>query len=287
MKHYENFPVASFLLPAKYRRAVATVYHFARYADDLADEGDHTAEERLRALHACGKAVSQIAQEPTWEVNPQPDILNQHGKDKTSFLQVPSYQALASVIREYQIPTRLFQDLLSAFCQDVVKKRYANFRELMDYCRRSADPIGRILLHIFGEATQTNLQLADRICSALQLINFWQDIGIDWRKDRIYLPRDEMIRWGVTESEIAKGEVSTRFRSLMQFQVERTKEILYSGTPLGALLPGRIGLEIRAILYGGAKVLEKIQAIDYDVFHSRPILNTMDWPGILWKALWR
>lgn len=263
--HYENFPVGSILLPARFRPAVAAVYHFARHADDLADEGDASNEERLAALNLCSALLRQIGQ---GEVPQQ-----------------PLFAALVPHIQAHAIPLQLFEDLLSAFRQDVVVKRYASYAEVLDYCRRSADPVGRILLHIFGEASPENLRQSDCICSALQLINFWQDVAIDWQKDRVYLPQEDLQRFGVSEAQIAAGQMDSAMSELLAFQVTRARALLYEGKPLGRRLPGRVGLEIRTIVAAGDQLLRKIEAVGFDVFHARPKLAGKDWPQILWRAL--
>ncbi len=263
--HYENFPVGSFLLPPRMRPAVAAVYHFARYADDLADEGEACDAERLAALDACSAELARIA---------RGEVPNG-----------PLFRALVPHIEKYGIPVQLFEDLLSAFRQDVVVKRYADHATVLDYCRRSADPVGRILLHIFGEAGEENLRLSDCICSALQLVNFWQDVAIDWQKGRVYLPQEDLLHFGVSEMQIAEGRMDERMRELLAFQVARSRALLYEGRPLGRRLPGRIGLEIRTIVAAAARVLDKIEAVNYDVFRARPKLNAGDWPRVLWRAL--
>ena len=223
--HYENFPVASVLLPSRLREPVAAIYAFARSADDFADEGDLPVTERLA--------------------------------------------------------------LLDAFAQDVVKTRYDNFAELMDYCRRSADPVGRLLLHLFGEATPDKLRRSDAVCSALQLINHWQDVAVDAAKPvpRFYLPQDELARFNVSEEAIHRRVASADFSNLMRFQVDRARALMQEGAPLGRALPGRIGLEIRTIVAGGLRILEKIEAVGYDVFNHRPTLTALDWPRIMFRAL--
>lgn len=263
--HYENFPVGSILLPARFRPAVAAVYHFARHADDLADEGDASNEERLAALDLCSALLRQIGQ--------------------GEIPQQPLFAALVPHIQAHAIPLQLFEDLLSAFRQDVVVKRYDSYVEVLDYCRRSADPVGRILLHIFGEASPENLRQSDCICSALQLINFWQDVAIDWQKDRVYLPQEDLQRFGVSEVQIAAGQMDSALRELLAFQVARARALLYEGKPLGRRLPGRVGLEIRTIVAAGDQLLRKIEAVGFDVFHARPKLAGKDWPQILWRAL--
>ncbi|MGP1676211.1 MAG: squalene synthase HpnC [Burkholderiales bacterium] len=263
--HYENFPVASVLLPAPLRYPVAVIYRFARSADDFADEGDLPASQRLAQLDDYRQGLKRL------ELGIAPeDAL---------------FSELAKIVREYRLPLQLFHDLLDAFAQDVVKKRYADYAELMDYCRRSADPVGRLLLHLFNAASERNFEQSDAICSSLQLINFWQDVEIDWRKDRIYLPQDEMRRFGVTERLIANGDASEPWQALMRFQVERARALIKSGAPLGRTLPGRIGLEIRTIVQGGLRILEKIDKAEGDVYHHRPVLRTYDWPLLLFRAL--
>jgi squalene synthase HpnC len=268
--HYENFPVASFLLPAPLREPVAAIYGFARSADDFADEGDLPPQQRRALLSGYQAELDAIERdEPT---------------------QHPVFLRLRPVIARYELPLQLFRDLLDAFMQDVGQDRYRDFPELMDYCRRSADPVGRLLLHLFGHATKENLAHSDAICSALQLINHWQDVGIDAAKGangRIYLPQDDMVRFGVREGDIIRHAADSSFRHLLQFQVERARALMLSGAPLGWNLPGRIGLEIRAIVAGGLRILDKIEAVDYDVFNFRPKLQTPDWPLIMWRALVR
>nr|WP_314899708.1 squalene synthase HpnC [uncultured Deefgea sp.] len=265
VEHYENFPVGSFLLPKPFRPAIAVVYHVARYADDLADEGDASATERLIALNECSAELQRI----------------ERGETPLT----ARFQALAPVIAQYQIPLGLFEDLFSAFRQDVIKTRYQNFGEVIDYCRRSANPVGRILLHIFGQTDARQMALSDGICSALQLVNFWQDVAIDWKKDRVYLPLDDMERFSITEVDIDRAIATPAFKQLMSFQCDRTRRMLRAGSPLGVQLPGRIGLEIRTIVLAADRVISKIKQAEYDVFNARPTLTRSDWPAILWHAL--
>ena len=253
--HYENFPVASLFLPARLRNPIAAIYAFARTADDIADEGDTTAEERLQQLGAMELALNEISSGTT------PDT--------------PLYQALADTITRNNLPIALFHDLLSAFRQDVHKNRYADFGEVMDYCRRSANPVGRLLLHLTGQATERNLAMSDALCSALQLINFLQDIEQDYRENgRIYIPQDEMQRFAISEEDIRQRRNSLQLRQLLQHQVQRASKLLRAGSPLGKVLKGRFGLELRAVILGGARVLEKLYLQD-DIF-SRPRLDFAD-----------
>jgi phytoene synthase len=180
----------------------------------------------------------------------------------------------------------LFHDLLDAFSQDVTKKRYADYAEVLEYCRRSANPVGRLLLHVFGRTSEADLRASDAICSSLQLINFWQDVEVDFVKDnRVYLPQDDMARFGVTQLHLVERVCDDSWRALMGFQTKRTRELMLSGADLGRRLPGRIGLEIRATVQGGLRILEKIEAAGFDVFRRRPVLRAFDWPLLLLRAV--
>ena len=265
VSHYENFPVASLLLPAPLRHSVSVIYRFARNADDFADEGDLAPPERLARLEAYRAELRRL----------------EAGQSPSS----PLFRELAEVIGIHRLPLRPFHDLLDAFSQDVTKLRYANFGEVMDYCRRSADPVGRLMLHLYGEAKDDNFARSDAICSALQLINFWQDVEIDFRKNRIYLPLDDMARFGVSEAQIGARDVSGGWWSLMRFQIERARSMMLSGAPLAVRLPGRIGLEIRSVVLGGLRILEKLERSRGDVFRHRPVLRALDWPLLLARAL--
>ncbi|MFI4939907.1 MAG: squalene synthase HpnC [Burkholderiales bacterium] len=264
--HYENFPVASILLPAQLRPAVEAIYHFARCADDLADEGDATPEQRLAALTGFEAALQRI----------------QDGQPAES----PLFAALGAVIRDYALPLEPFRDLISAFKQDVFTKRYRTFDALLDYCRRSANPVGTLMLHLYHAATPANLRDSDAICSALQLINFWQDVAIDWQKARIYLPLDDMERHRVSELQLATGKIDDAFRSLMRFEVARARAMLQGGAPLALRLSGRAGWELRLVVQGGLRILEKIEYVGYDVFTRRPTLGKSDWLRMAWRAIW-
>jgi squalene synthase HpnC len=265
--HYENFPVASVLLPRKLRRPVELIYAFARQADDFADEGDWPAGERLARLDEFSRELDHI----------------EHGEAPERAL----FAELAPVIRTHGLPIDLFRDLLSAFSQDVVKPRYADFGEVLDYCRRSANPVGRLLLHLYRATEPRNLACSDNICSSLQLINFWQDVEIDFRKNRVYLPQDEMAEYGVHEAQIANREANDAWRALMLFQIERTQAMMQLGAPLGQRLPGRIGLELRMIIAGGSRILQKLRASEGDVFRSRPVLGPRDWISMFCRSLAR
>ena len=264
VSHYENFPVASLLLPKRLRAPIEVIYRFARSADDIADEGSDADDVRLARLSVYRRALERIAAGET--------------------PSEPLYADVARIAREHGLPLQLFADLISAFSQDVTKKRYADFAELLDYCRRSANPVGRLLLHLFKRTSETDLAGSDAVCSALQLINFWQDVEIDLAKGRIYLPQDEMSRYGVSERQIAEQHCDDAWRSLLAFQVARSREMILSGQPLARSLPGRIGLEIRATIQGGLRILEKSERVEFAVFRRRPVLGAFDWPLVLLRA---
>ncbi len=255
--HYENFPVASVLMPARLRRPVELIYRFARTADDFADEGDLPDAERLALLAGYGTELRLI------ERGSQP---------KTAL-----FRDLATTIAEHCLPLALFHDLLSAFAQDVTTKRYADLPAVLDYCRRSANPVGRLLLVLYGADTPQNNAWSDKICSALQIINFMQDIAIDYANGRVYMPQDDLARFHVGESQIAAQEVNGAWRAFMAFEVTRTRRLLLDGAPLGRVLRGRIGLEMRMIIAGGERILHKIESTGYDVFRRRPVLRSVDW----------
>jgi len=263
--HYENFPVASLLLPRRLRRPIETIYRFARSADDIADEGDASDAARLRGLADYSVELDRI----------------NSGHDPAT----PAFRELALAIDEWRLPVQLFCDLLDAFAQDVVKKRYADYPELLDYCRRSANPIGRLVLHLAGKASNTNLHCSDCICTALQLINFWQDIAMDWQKDRVYLPRTDLDAFGISEAQIAAGHPSPEWAALLAFESARTHALMTEGAPLINQLPGRLGWEIRLTVQGGLRVLERIRLVRGDVFGERPRLGPGDWLRIGGRAL--
>ena len=258
--HYENFPVASLLLPARLREPVEIIYRFARSADDFADEGDDPPQLRLRKLNDYRAQLAAPAS--------------------------PLFRDVEKIIREHDLPVQLFADLLDAFSQDVTQKRYGSYSQVLDYCRRSANPVGRLLLHLFKRTSDSDLRQSDAICSALQLVNHWQDVDVDYTKDnRVYLPQDDMARFGVSERHLKERICDSAWQALMRFQVDRARALMLSGAGLGKTLPGRVGLEIRATVQGGLRILEKIERAGYDVFRHRPVLNPLDWPLLLLKAV--
>ena len=265
--HYENFPVASVLLPSPLREPVETIYAFARSADDIADEGDADADTRLASLDAYRRQLDGIA--------------------RGARAADPMFDRLARAVHGWQLPLPLMHDLLDAFSQDVLKTRYRDFDDVLDYCRRSANPIGRLLLRLYRAESERNLRDSDAICSALQLINFWQDVAIDWQKGRIYLPSDSMARFGVDEAQLAEARVDAAWRALMAFEVARARQMILDGAPLARRLPGRIGWELRLVVEGGLRILERIEAVGYDVFRHRPTLGKADWARLVWRATTR
>jgi squalene synthase HpnC len=260
--HYENFPVASLLLPAPLRAPVRAIYRFARHADDIADEGDAAPDTRLAQLAALDAELDRIGagQPSAW-----PD--------------------LAAAVARHGLSLQLLRDLLSAFAQDVRVKRYEDYDALLDYCRRSANPVGRLLLQLFRREEPLLLAHSDSICSGLQLVNFWQDVAVDWRKDRIYLPRVELRRFGVDEAQIAAQRADARWSAMLGAQVGRARAMLLSGAPLARALGGRIGWELRLVVQGGLRIAEKIDAVAGDVFRHRPVLGTADWALMTARAL--
>jgi squalene synthase HpnC len=262
--HYENFPVASLLLPKKLRGPVAVIYAFARSADDFADEGDHTEQQRLELLNGYDRKL---------------DNLHQSEPDDDIFI------ALKHVLVTHQLPIQLFHDLLTAFKQDVTQKRYESFDDVMNYCRHSANPVGRLLLHLIDQATPQNLQDSDAICSALQLINFLQDITQDYDENgRIYLPLDEMRQFGVTENNIAARQSTDAMRALIDHQTRRAGSMMLDGASLGNRVSGRFGLQLRMMINGGLQVVKLLNNQRESVF-ARPRLRTPHWLKIAGYAL--
>ncbi|MCX8115490.1 MAG: squalene synthase HpnC [Burkholderiaceae bacterium] len=259
--HYENFPVASRLLPAHLRAPVRAIYRFARTADDIADEGDDAPQVRLAKLAHLADQLDAIE---AGRSNDWPD--------------------LADAVARHALPVALLRDLLSAFAQDVVVQRYADYGELLDYCRRSANPIGRLLLHLYRRDDPALAEQSDSICTALQLTNFWQDVALDFTKGRVYLPAEELRRFGVGVDAIAAGRVDAGWSALMAAQTARARSMLESGAPLARALGGRIGFELRLVVQGGLRILERIDAVAGDLFGRRPVLRAADWLRMTLRA---
>jgi phytoene synthase len=273
--HYENFPVGR-LVPLKMQPHVHAVYAFARYADDLADEGYAGSAKAQGALDVM-TPEQRLAALDDWERQ----LCSPRGTPGLHFI----FTALHETIRELDLPLNLFTDLLSAFKQDVVKRRYANFAEVLDYCRRSANPVGRLVLLLHGKREEELHLLADHICTGLQLANFWQDVGVDLEKDRIYLPEDDRKKYGVIEDVLFARLMTDHYRKLLAFQVVRTQEIFDRGAPLTKKLRGLLRLEIRLTWLGGTQILRKIEALNYDTLNHRPTVGKADMAVLFLKAL--
>lgn len=263
--HYENFPVASVLLPKRLRKAISVIYAFARTADDFADEGDSPQATRLQQLDEYSEHIAQISQQPYCGTH-------------------PIFIALADVIQHHHLPINLFEDLLSAFKQDVVKSRYATFDEVLDYCTRSADPVGRLLLHLNGTPSQEQLKQSDAVCTALQLINFYQDIVQDYTEsDRIYIPQDELAQADLLESDLIKPDTH-KIAPLIRSLYQRAETLMKTGAPLGASLNGRMGWEVRAMTLGGITTLHQLnQQSDQDLL-TRPRLSKLTFVNIMLRS---
>jgi squalene synthase HpnC len=265
VSHYENFPLASLLLPRPLRAAVEAIYWFARSADDIADEGDATPAERHAALARYESALDEI--------------------ERNELPAEPLFADLRAAIREHGLPLQPFRDLLSAFAQDVDVKRYQTFPALTDYCRRSANPVGRLLLALYRTDDAQSVAESDAICTALQLANFWQDVAIDARIGRIYIPLEDFVRFGIDPAAIASASHDRRWGQLMAFETARTRALFDKGRLLPRRLPLRAGLELRAVIAGGMRILERIERVDGDVFSQRPLLTKRDWALLALRTL--
>jgi squalene synthase HpnC len=272
-RHYENFPVASWLLPAEARPHVAALYAFARMADDMADEGNDPPDSRLAQLAdwrdrlhaaAAGRAPA--------------------GSDDAAVV----FTALMETIRAHELPVSLFDDLISAFEQDVIIARYADWPDVLDYCRRSANPIGRLVLRICGYRDALLDTCSDAVCTALQLTNFWQDFADDWRKGRLYLPATWVHDAGAHEHDLDAGIVTPAWRTVLRQAAVRTGALFAAGRPVVDRVHGRLSWELRATWLGGMRILTRLEARDFAVFDARPVLGWPDAAVIGWRALvWR
>ena len=262
--HYENFPVASRFIPASLRRYVTAIYAFARTADDFADEGELSIQERLSKLDE-------------WE-----EQLDRCCEGDASH---PIFIALADTVSRCGIPKKPLADLLIAFRMDVTRNRFATFHDLLEYCAHSANPVGRLVLYIFSSASERTMEFSDNICTALQLTNFWQDVAVDWRKGRVYLPLEDLQRFGYTENDLAAGICDERFRKLLKFQVDRTRRYFESGKPLLTEAPEDLKFELLLTWFGGQTILKKIEHSGYDVLTDRQVITSMDKMGILLRAI--
>nr|WP_315479374.1 squalene synthase HpnC [uncultured Rhodoferax sp.] len=269
--HYENFPVASWLCPPHLRTPIAAIYHFARTADDIADEGDASPAQRLASLQAYRQALQQAAD------------------GETAFANWPQvFGPLQVAIQQHALPVQLLHDLLDAFVQDIEKTRdaagYADDAELLDYCRRSANPVGRLLLHLYGVHGTQALAESDAICTALQLINFWQDLSVDIPRGRYYLSDAARARFGVPQADILARRQTPDATKLIAACAYAARASMLKGSQLVHRLPGRAGWELRLVVQGGLRILDKIAALDYTTLTQRPVLRAWDFPLLLWRA---
>lgn len=262
--HYENFPVGSFFLSKELRRPIHLVYAFARVADDIADEGDASKETRLTLLDE-------------WE-NQLKRALAREKSDNF-------FRELADMIAEYAVPPSLLSDLIAAFRMDARGTEYDTFDDLKFYCQHSANPIGRILLYVLGCADETNCRLSDSVCTALQLTNFWQDLGIDIKRNRDYIPNEDFRRFGVTKEDLRLDGGTAKVRSLLKYQVDRTKEFFLQGNALVHSIDKKFVFELKLTHCGGMRMLEKIELMQYDTIHRRPALSKFDWAVIFTRSL--
>jgi squalene synthase HpnC len=265
--HYEDFPIASVLLPKALRAPIGVIYQVARTAAEIAEEGDWSPAERHARLADFRGGLDAVASGYMAPVHP---LL---------------FGKLAGVAAQYKLPLAPFYDLVSALDQDIDTTRYADRPSLLDYCRRSAHPVGQLMLHLFKAATPANLADSDTICTALHLINFWQDIAVDWKRGRVYVPLAELKRFNVTEAQMAAGVVDDAWRALMADEVAYSRALLVRGAPLALRLPGRAGLILCGIVHGGLRILERIEKAGYDVFRHRPALDRFDWCVVAARAV--
>ena len=265
--HYENLPIASVLLPKALRLPVGVIYQVARTAADIVEEGDWSAAERHARLADFRAGLDAVASGHLAPVHP---LL---------------FGKLAGVVAQYQLPLAPFYDLVSALDQEIDTTRFADQPALLDYCRRSAHPVGQLMLHLFNAATPANLADSDTICTALHLINFWQDIAIDLKSGRIYLPQSDLERFNVTEARMTNGTADDAWRALMAYEVAYARTMLVRGAPLALRIPGRAGLVLCGIVHGGLRILERIEQAGYDVFRRRPALDGFDWFVVTTRAL--
>jgi squalene synthase HpnC len=267
-EHNENFPDASILLPRAMRPAIAAIYAFARRADDLADEGDHPDGDRLRRLDDWHDRLVHCVSAPRPPVS-QDDLI---------------FTALGDTIRTHALPLSLFEDLLSAFRQDVTVKRYATWEDVLDYCRRSANPVGRLVLRVAGYDDRVLDTASDAVCTALQLTNFWQDFARDWKNGRLYVPLADRDRAGALDRDLDAGRLTPEWRAALAEAAARTRALFAAGRPVCDGVSGRLTLELRLTWLGGMRILERLEQADYDVFRHRPALSAADALPLLWRA---
>ncbi|MEI7466096.1 MAG: squalene synthase HpnC [Burkholderiales bacterium] len=268
VEHYENFPVASWLCPASLRGTVAAIYWFARTADDIADEGDAPPAQRLADLSAFRADLTAVAAgnspSPRWQT---------------------VFAPLGVAVARHHLPVNLLDDLLCAFEQDIVKTRYSDRAEVLDYCSRSANPVGRLLLHLYGVSDAESLRQSDAICTALQLINFWQDVGIDTARDRLYLPLADISSHGLSVESLLARQDSPASRSLIAEMTAWARALMLQGAPLVHRVAGRAGWELRLVVQGGLRIADKIENLGHATLLQRPRIGKADAPLLLWRAI--
>lgn len=274
--HYENFPVGSVLLPRRMRRHVAALYAFARTADDFADEGTRSSDERLRLLDGWQRRLRQAS------TSDSPGGPSAEGEPSDT---VEIFRALGGSIRECELPVSLLEDLLSAFRQDVTVTRYSTWDDLFDYCRRSANPVGRLVLRVAGYQDARMDEWSDRICTALQLANFWQDLKVDFDRGRMYLPSEEQRAHGAREDDLRAGQVPLAWQQALAAAAARTRTLFDAGRPLCAAVRGRLRYELRATWLGGVRILDRLEDGRFDVIRHRPTLGPLDAPWFAWRML--
>jgi squalene synthase HpnC len=268
VNHYENFPVASVLCPPRLRPAIAAIYHYARTADDIADEGQATPVQRLQDLRQYRETLAQLfgGISPTgrWEA---------------------VFAALGQAVRRHNLPFKPLDDLLDAFMQDAQNPHYRDRADLLDYCSRSANPVGRLLLHLYRIDDSESLRQSDAICSALQLINFWQDLSVDLPRGRLYLPTEDLLAHGLAITDSLAQQDTAATRQLVKSLCLWAEELMHSGAPLALRIPGRAGWELRLVVQGGLRILNKIQRMQWATVQQRPVLRALDVPVLVWGAL--
>jgi hydroxysqualene synthase len=268
VEHYENFPVASVLCPPQLRPPITAIYHFARTADDIADEGTASAVQRRADLQAFRADLTAVA-------------AGRAPSSRWAGVFVP----LAAAVATYRLPLPLLHDLLDAFEQDAGNPTYPDRSTLLDYCRRSANPVGRLLLHLYGIDDEDSLRQSDAVCSALQLINFWQDLSVDIPRGRFYLPTEDLHRHGVSTAQLRALEATPEAINLIATHAHLAGDMMRKGMPLCKTIPGRAGWELRLVVQGGLRILDRIEALGFNTLARRPTIGTLDGPVMLWRAL--
>ncbi|MBL8329860.1 MAG: squalene synthase HpnC [Rubrivivax sp.] len=268
VNHYENFPVASVLCPPAIRPAVVAIYHFARTADDIADEGEAPAAERLALLQAYRADLDKL-----------------YAGQPVTARWAEVFDRLQRARLRHDLPHQPLADLLDAFMQDTANPRYESREALLDYCRRSANPVGRLLLHLYGVTDAASRAQSDAVCTALQLINFWQDLSVDLPRGRVYLSTADARAHGVDLAHPSQLRDSPATRAMVRSLCRWAEELMHLGAPLALRIPGRAGWELRLVVQGGLRILQRIQALDHSTIGTRPRLSAWDGPRLLWRAL--